>query len=115
MNAAGRTAFESWAIVELFGHTRMAGLVTEATIGGQAFVRVDVPQTAAGEPYTQYLGPGSIYRLTPTTEEMAVAVAGISRPKPVQAWELQRRPELPPCANQPETPISDDALEELPY
>jgi hypothetical protein len=26
--------FEEWAIIELFGHTRIAGKVTEATIAG---------------------------------------------------------------------------------
>ena len=26
--------FESWAIIEIFGHTQIAGKVTEASIGG---------------------------------------------------------------------------------
>ncbi len=35
--------FENWCLVELFGHQQIAGWVTEATIGGCALVRVDVP------------------------------------------------------------------------
>ncbi len=35
--------FESWAIVELFGHQKIAGKLTEQTIGGCHFIRVDVP------------------------------------------------------------------------
>lgn len=35
--------FEHWCVVEIFGHTRIAGFVTEQTIGGQSFVRVGVP------------------------------------------------------------------------
>jgi hypothetical protein len=34
---------EQWAIVEIFGHQRIAGRLTEQTIGGCSFVRVDVP------------------------------------------------------------------------
>jgi hypothetical protein len=37
-------AFDQWCIVELFGHTKIAGKVSEAQIGGQSFIRVDVPQ-----------------------------------------------------------------------
>lgn len=32
-----------WAIVELFGHARIAGRVTEQVIAGQGFIRADVP------------------------------------------------------------------------
>ncbi len=35
--------FEAWAIVELFGHQKIAGRLTEQTIGGCHFLRVDVP------------------------------------------------------------------------
>ena len=35
--------FEQTCIVELMGHNMIAGKVTEQTIGGQGFVRVDVP------------------------------------------------------------------------
>lgn len=35
--------FEQFAVVELFGHQIIAGKVSEQVIGGQGFVRVDVP------------------------------------------------------------------------
>ena len=38
-----QTKFEEWAVLELFGHQRLAGLVSEVQIGGASFVRVDVP------------------------------------------------------------------------
>lgn len=64
--------FEEWAVVELFGHQRIAGMVSEATIGGCPFVRVDVPATAEGrKAYTKYLGSGAIYGLTPCEEAVA--------------------------------------------
>ena len=43
MDQQPEKAFEQWAIVEIFGHQRIAGKVTEQTIGGCSFVRVDVP------------------------------------------------------------------------
>ena len=36
--------FECFALVEIFGHTRIAGKVTEQVIAGTGFVRVDVPE-----------------------------------------------------------------------
>ena len=35
------SSFDSWAIVEIFGHQTFAGRVTEQAIGGASFVRVD--------------------------------------------------------------------------
>ncbi len=35
--------FETWAILELMGHRRLAGFVTEQEIGGANLLRIDVP------------------------------------------------------------------------
>jgi hypothetical protein len=37
-------SFEGWAILELMGHRRLGGYVTEQQVGGVAFVRIDVPE-----------------------------------------------------------------------
>lgn len=81
--------FESWAIVELFGKTRMAGLVTECSIGGAGFVRVDVPECDGQAAFTRYLGPSSIFAINPCTEELARAAAGRYRPEPIHAYEIR--------------------------
>lgn len=83
--------FREWAIVELMGHVRIAGLVTEEERFGAKLGRVDIP-TADGF-VTQYFNGSSLYRLTPTTEEIARAVAASNQPTPVHRWELPR-PEL---------------------
>jgi hypothetical protein len=80
--------FEQWCILELMGHRRMAGLVSEATIGGQALLRIDVPETANQAAFTQFYGTGSVYCMTPTTEEIARAVAAMSQIRPVSRFEL---------------------------
>lgn len=75
-------------MVELFGHQRIAGRVSEATIGGCSFLRVDVPATEGRPPYSKYFGNGAIYAMTPCDEEIARhAAAQIERysaPLPVQ-------------------------------
>ena len=89
--------FDSWAVVELFGHQQIAGRVTEASIGGCSFLRVDVPDQPAipgdaayqwdkGQPatptYTRYFGNGAIYAMSPCTEAAARGVAARIRVKP---------------------------------
>lgn len=79
------TEFEGFAIVELMGHRKLAGHVSEVTIAGGAFIRLDVP---SDPPVTQYYGPSAIYCITPTTEDLATRIAKASRPTPVHAYEL---------------------------
>ncbi len=67
-----KSTFEGWAIVELMGHRKLAGNVTEATIAGAAFLRLDVPSEP---PVTQYYAPAAVYAITPTTEELATRIA----------------------------------------
>ena len=98
-------AFEGWAIVELMGHRRLAGFVTEQEIAGAAFLRLDIP----GPPHpeddeddgpavalkggfeggvTQFYSPQAVYCITPTTQDIAVTIGRRSRPAPVQRFEL---------------------------
>ena len=70
--------FECWALVELFGHKKMAGKIQEQDIAGIGFIRIDVPETKGMDGFTKYLSPSSIYGITPVDEEHARAA--------VQAW-----------------------------
>lgn len=84
--------FESWAILELMGHRRLGGFVTEVTLFGTAMLRIDIPKpdTAEGWTMTQYYGGGSLYCLTPTDEATARAIAKHAQPRPVHGWEMPR-------------------------
>ena len=68
-------SFDEWAVVEVMGHVTYAGRVSEQSIGGGSFIRVDVPGSEGQEPYCKLLGHGSIYCITPTTEEAAREVS----------------------------------------
>ncbi len=119
-----QAVFESWAVVELMGHVRMAGRVTEEERFGSKMGRIDIPNEVdcphcagtgtvmMGEPqqaapcwgcgakgktgsfFTQYFGGASVYRVTPCSEEAARAVAARNQPEPVHQWELPK-PALP--------------------
>jgi hypothetical protein len=77
--------FEGWVILEVMGHRRLAGYVREQEIAGHAFLRIDV---LTDPPSTQFYGAGSVYCLTPVTEETARAACAVNRVAPVSRWEL---------------------------
>lgn len=78
--------FESWAIVELMGHVKVAGKLTEEERFGVKMGRIDIPK---GKGFvTQYFGGSSVYRITPCTEATARAAARLGVPAPVHQWEL---------------------------
>lgn len=88
--------FEGWAVIELMGHRRLAGYVTEVEIAGKGMLRLDIPVTGPEERLaTQFYSPQSLYCITPTTEETARQVAHLGFPKPVQRWELPAAEERP--------------------
>ena len=71
------TKFEEWAILELMGHRRLAGKITDAVIGGGAFLRIDITTNYdPGDEYTtQFYSPQSVYCISPVSEEIARKVA----------------------------------------
>lgn len=82
--------FESWAIVELFGHTRMAGLCSEQTIAGSAMVRIDVPETETQPAFTRLLNVSAIYAINPVDKETAMIMAKNLDKKPIETWDIQK-------------------------
>jgi hypothetical protein len=80
--------FAEWVILELMGHRRLAGWLTEQEIAGKGFLRLDVPPVDGQPGASQLYSPNAVYCITPTTQALARAVAAGSRPEPVQRWEL---------------------------
>jgi hypothetical protein len=82
-----QTAFEGWAIVEIMGHRRLAGFVTEQQLAGAGFLRLDIvgrdtvideddgPEVALKGGFeggvTQFYSPSAVYCVTPTTQDIA--------------------------------------------
>lgn len=81
--------FNMHCVVELFGHSQIAGRVTEQQIGGASFIRVDVPATSRRDGFTKFYGPGAIYAITPVDEAVARAMAEGLNEAPIQEWRLK--------------------------
>lgn len=80
--------FESWAIVELFGHNKIAGKCSEQNIAGTNMLRIDVPETDTNPPFSRLLGHGAIYAINPVTEEVATHWAKSLQVAPLQRWDI---------------------------
>lgn len=83
------------AIVELFGHDRIAGWVSEATFAGATLTRVHVPQVENTPAFDKYLGAGAIYALTPVPEDVMRKAARACRHIPYDGALHYVQPALP--------------------
>jgi hypothetical protein len=66
---------KDWALVELFGHQRIVGYLSQQTFGTGVLFRVDVPDLLKDgkkvrDGFTRYFGLQAIYSITPVTEEI---------------------------------------------
>lgn len=61
-----RDQFEGWAVVEMLGHRRLVGKVSQVELAGVKMLRVDIPSTPAT---FIFVNPLSLYALSPTTQE----------------------------------------------
>lgn len=88
MSTDATEKFESWGLLELFGHQRLAGRLSEQSIGGCHFIRIDVPKVGDTEGYTRFFTQGAIYGMTPTSEEVARRMAHGLSAVPISRYEL---------------------------
>lgn len=94
-----------WAILELMGHQRLAGRITQQTFGGAQLIRVDVPEVVilrnsyrGGEhistmevipAHTRSLGASSIYSINWCDEAAATIAAHNIKHMPIQPYALR--------------------------
>jgi len=86
-----KKTFDEWALVELFGHARIVGKVTEATIGGGAFIRVDVPSAEGCVEFTRFFGPNAIYSISPISQQTAIGMVANIGAEPVKPYDVIKR------------------------
>lgn len=92
---------EQPAVVELFGHTMVAGYISEEEHIGSSLLRVDVPGIDGVSAFTKFYGSKAIYGITPTDEETMLAAVRQMRVKPVALYILPSR-QLPAGSDGPD-------------
>ena len=107
--------FDHWAIVEIMGHQKYAGRVTEQAIAGSALLRIDIPAGKTQPAFTKLFNVSSVYALTPTTEELATAVAAELSHAPIGIYDLpESMREKLRAPSQPRLPqFDDDAVRDV--
>ena len=75
-------------VLELFGHQRIAGYISEYNFAGAAFVRVDVPQCGEVPGFTRMFHTNAVYCFNPVDEQTMLDVASNLRVKPLTPFDL---------------------------
>lgn len=96
--------FEHWALVEVMGHLRLAGRVSEQVLAGASFVRVDIPAVDGKQPFTRLFGASAIYSVTIVDEETAKLAAAQLRTAPMDEWSARRLLERLPAQVEADDP-----------
>lgn len=94
--------WQGWAVVEIVGHSLVAGYVSAQDIAGAAFVRVSVPPIAydpasavsswESTGFDKFYNPAAIFAIVPTTEAVAREAAGRIAARPVKPWVVPVSP-----------------------
>jgi hypothetical protein len=118
-DARAEQAVAQWAIVNLFGHQRIAGRISEQTFGGASFVRVDVPaieatenvysrtddgdaagvRTVAIQAHTRSFGAAAIYSIDWCDEQTARLAAHSIKHQPVSPYSVKEALDSMPDAD----------------
>jgi len=124
--------FKGWAVVEIMGHNKLAGHVTTQAFGSNVMFRVHAPAADAVEQildrdryinyqtvpagskvrvsrpeFEQWVGVGSVYRMTPCSEEQALALL----PQKIEVVELAERKALA-AADEHDTEVDEPSESE---
>jgi hypothetical protein len=132
MEQQTQASWSGWALIELLGHNHEAGFVTTLYFGGVALLQVDIPEIPAREETltkpqwgdsgllpvgtviqkeaipgrTCMINPGSIYRLSPATEEAVRAAISASERRAIKVISL------PPAAERTLLPGEPEEFED---
>lgn len=83
----------TWMLIELLGHKKLAGFVTEEQKWGQVLLRIDIPTSVKDGKLqftTQFYGTHALYCATPINETDAIQLAKQFRPCPFGKYDLHR-------------------------
>lgn len=88
MSDTEQLKFDQWCLLEIMGHQRYAGRVTEQTIAGASFLRIDIPAVDEFPAFTKLFSASSVYAITPIAEDLVRGMAAELRNAPVSVYDL---------------------------
>jgi hypothetical protein len=80
-----------YAMVELMGHARVVGLVTETKLAGAGFLQVDILDKDGKICFQRFISPQSVYQISPIGKEIALELSGRWDQSRIEVYDL---PEL---------------------
>lgn len=89
MNTQKEEIQDFWAVISLFGHSKIAGRVSSYSLGGASFVLVSVPETEFHQAYTKMYNPSAIYDITPTDEKTCKIMIDQIEGRPLKIYGLR--------------------------
>ncbi len=93
------TGTGNWALIDLMGHTRYAGLLSLHIFGSASLLRVDIPEittqdgcgeTQTIEAQTITFNPNAIHSIKYVSEETALMVAKQIKVRPISEYDIRR-------------------------
>lgn len=82
--------FESWALVEIMGHIKVAGMATTMNFGNTVMLKVDIPETQYQPSFSRMFGMSSIFSIIPVDEKTARLHAESYRSSPILSYDVER-------------------------
>lgn len=102
----------TWALVEIMGHRRRAGLCQEVEVFGSKQLRIDIPVDDV-EFVTELYGGNAIFSFRPATEEVARETARyLGDPRPVKPIQFRSIPAPPADDEAEDAEFEEDPLSE---
>lgn len=90
MEKTNQTKFESWAVVQVFGHESYAGHVSEFNMGGASYLRIEVPEVQNMQvtlpSFVKLVNHNSVFDITPVSEEYAKEMAAQLSKHPITGY-----------------------------
>jgi len=81
-------AAEVFAMVELMGHQKMVGKVTEVNIAGKGFIRIGVLDPTGKVAFTRDVNPDSVYAINPIDKNACILYAQKHAQQPVVPYSI---------------------------
>lgn len=112
METQSEQKLEGWAIVEVMGHSKFAGRISEQKIGIASLIRIDVPAVDGKEAFTKLIAPQALFAITPCDEQTARLAAEEFRVTPIYLYSAVQRPGIAQAETTDASAVLDDDEDE---